>query len=625
MKHPARARQGPTIRKRDIKKAVAMLNKRQRKKWDGLSSKQKADYIKLVQKDLLQEDFRNKKNRNSSNQKNRNPVSVTKEINKQSTKPLKYNIQKKQKLMEFRHLKRKKVRLENKILLHPKISTPHLTEFHISFQTAEANIEKKRKITNREDITEKRQIKNADKAAGILGRDQIQDRKKHHYVGKAKDIATILGVHLDHLIQKEQKEREEAERKHYIKSIFIEKLQMKSFSLAKNAGTKAGIALLHIIGKIVAAVASFLLPIFAVFGIVIVFLSLIVALLSFIFGASSSSGIYIGHAQVSAECEQYRPLVIKYCEKYDISEFQEIIMAVMMQESGGRYLDVMQSSECPYNTKYSHAPNSITDPEYSIECGVQAFKDALQTAGCTTPSDMDKLKLALQSYNYGSGYATWALTNYGGYSKENAILFSNMMAAKMGWNKYGDPDYVDHVLQYCIFTGGYSPEGIANQEAVGQLNMLSAKWPTMDERRGAVIAKGASLIGYTVYDMYGEDTRSGVDLPRTLDCSSFVAWAYQKCGFVDVPYWSTTGTFVSSSNFKQIDASELVPGDIGLINMIASGGNNHVGIYAGTDSNGTKMFLHCTSHLCAGSSMIDGPRISYYTAFQIFYRYTGFS
>ena len=48
MKHSARARQGPTIRKRDIKKAVAMLNKRQRKKWDGLSSKQKADYIMLV-------------------------------------------------------------------------------------------------------------------------------------------------------------------------------------------------------------------------------------------------------------------------------------------------------------------------------------------------------------------------------------------------------------------------------------------------------------------------------------------------------------------------------------------------------------------------------------------------
>ena len=61
---------------------------------------------------------------------------------------------------------------------------------------------------------------------------------------------------------------------------------------------------------------------------------------------------------------------------------------------------------------------------------------------------MDKLKLSLQGYNYGNGYITWALRNYGGYSAENALQFSNEQAASHGWSAYGDPEYVPHVLRY---------------------------------------------------------------------------------------------------------------------------------------------------------------------------------
>lgn len=334
-----------------------------------------------------------------------------------------------------------------------------------------------------------------------------------------------------------------------------------------------------------------------------------------------------GRANVSPECERYRPLVVQYAKEHEVEEFTEIIMCIMMQESGGRVPDVMQCSECPFNTKYPHSPNSIPDPEYSIDVGIQNFKSCLESAGCTELADMDGLKLALQSYNFGNGYAEWAKSNYGAYSLENAKLFSNIWAAKYDWSKYGDPEYVPHVLRYYVVSGGFVPDGISNAEAVGQLEMLMETWPSdMDERRGAVIAKGAGLIGKVTYDMYGEDTRAGVDNPRTLDCSSFVAWSFQKSGFTDVPYWSTTGTFVSSANFTPISASELTPGDIGLINTIAAGGNNHVGLYVGKDANGTSMWLHCTSHASPGCSTVtDGPRISYYSAFVIFYRYTGFN
>ena len=38
----------------------------------------------------------------------------------------------------------------------------------------------------------------------------------------------------------------------------------------------------------------------------------------------------------------------------------------------------------------------------------------------------------------------------GGYTKENAIAYSDMMCARPGWNYsiYGDKEYVDHVLRY---------------------------------------------------------------------------------------------------------------------------------------------------------------------------------
>ncbi len=101
--------------------------------------------------------------------------------------------------------------------------------------------------------------------------------------------------------------------------------------------------------------------------------------------------------------------------------------------------DPMQSSECPY-TPVLQQPNAIQDVDYSIQVGIQYYADCLREAGCTSPQDMDKLKLSLQGYNYGNGYITWAIRKYGGYSAENALQFSNEQAASHGWSAYGDPD-----------------------------------------------------------------------------------------------------------------------------------------------------------------------------------------
>ncbi len=158
-------------------------------------------------------------------------------------------------------------------------------------------------------------------------------------------------------------------------------------------------------------------------------------------------------AQVSEDVLKYKDLVEKYAQKYGISHFVDVINAVMMAESGGRGPDVMQASECPYNKKYPNEPNGITDPEYSIEVGVHYLSDCLKAAGCTSPSQTEKLSLALQGYNYGNGYISWAIEKDGGYTEANAQEFSKMMQKKLGWSGYGNPKYVSAVFKYLVFSG----------------------------------------------------------------------------------------------------------------------------------------------------------------------------
>lgn len=148
-----------------------------------------------------------------------------------------------------------------------------------------------------------------------------------------------------------------------------------------------------------------------------------------------------GTAKISKEVERYRPLFEKYAEKYGLTKHIDVIMALVMQESGGRYLDVMQSSE-----SIGLPPNSITDPELSIDVGMKHFKSVLEKAG-------GDIKLTLQAYNYGGGFIDYVKKRGGKYTKELASAFSKEQAAKLGWPSYGDPLYVDHVMRY-LDTGG---------------------------------------------------------------------------------------------------------------------------------------------------------------------------
>ena len=169
---------------------------------------------------------------------------------------------------------------------------------------------------------------------------------------------------------------------------------------------------------------------------------------------------------LSPEVIAYEETITRYAEENGIVDYVPILAAIMMQESKGLGDDPMQCSESVFNTKYSRVPNGISDPEYSIECGVKTFADCLNRANVKDKSDTEHLYLAIQGYNYGNGYIEWAISNFGGYSKYNAQLFSDEMKAKLNASTYGDPEYVDHVMQYVpvTFRGGINPN-FNNMEA----------------------------------------------------------------------------------------------------------------------------------------------------------------
>lgn len=169
-------------------------------------------------------------------------------------------------------------------------------------------------------------------------------------------------------------------------------------------------------------------------------------------GALFGSNGDLEKAPVSDEVKAYAGLIQLYAAEQGIPEYTELIMAVMMQESGGQGNDPMQASECAFNTKYPNTPGSISDPEYSIAVGIQNLAACLSQAGADGPEDIGRVSLALQGYNFGSGYIFWALANYGCYSELNALKFSAMMAQRLGWPSYGDPYYVQHVMRYYNIT-----------------------------------------------------------------------------------------------------------------------------------------------------------------------------
>lgn len=287
------------------------------------------------------------------------------------------------------------------------------------------------------------------------------------------------------------------------------------------------------------------------------FLLVFILIVGIIAGAAFSSSSESSES-LSDEVLAYTSVIQQYASQYGIPEYVSAIQAIMMQESGGRGTDPMQCSESPYNTRFPHTPGSIADPDYSIEVGVQTFADCISQAGCSSPQDMDKLKLAWQGYNYGNGYIGWALQR-GGYTEANALQFSQEQAASHGWSSYGDPEYVPHVMRY--YSGGSLFAGLFGNQQIVSVAM------------GQIGNSG----GQKFWSWYGFDS-------RVEWCACFVSWCADQSGLIasgNVPKFSLCRDGVSwfqGKNKWQSGGTAPTAGMIIFFDWDHDGNSDHVGI-----------------------------------------------
>ena len=338
------------------------------------------------------------------------------------------------------------------------------------------------------------------------------------------------------------------------KAAQVAKATAKATAEATKATVRATIAAV----KAIIAGTKALISALIAGGWIAVVIILIVVLLGCavsLFGGGSGSNAY---TPVSAEVEAYEPLIQKYAKQYGIPEYVELIKAVMMQESGGRGLDPMQAAEGSFNTRYPHEPNGIKDPEYSIECGVQELKAALISAEVENPIDMEHIKFALQGYNFGNGYISWAKTNYGGYSYANAVEFSTMQASRLGWDSYGDTQYPAHVLRYYPYGWAFTSGG--NQAIVE-----------------VALTQLGNEGGQPYWSWYGFEG-------RVEWCACFVSWCADQCGYIESGIIPKFAGCVDGANWFEGNGQwqdrnyEPQAGNIIFFDWEGDGETDHVGI-----------------------------------------------
>ena len=441
-------------------------------------------------------------------------------------------------------------------------TTINSTANYTKVQVKNLNLNQKRKYTINKNESLKQPVKSIDKTIkntghkSNIGKDGI-NTVKGVYRASSKTVKTAentarVSVKTSKQAAKTSKRTAKAAQNSYRisreaskKAVKTAKTALKATVKSVTAAVKSSASLLVLAGPIVILMILILI----LFG----------GILSFVDDDSSESS-----NRVSSQVQSYEIIIQKYAKQHGIPEFTELIKAVMMQESGGQGADPMQASECGYNTKFPNNPNGITDPEYSINVGIQNLAACLKAAGAENPIDMQNIKLALQGYNFGNGYISWAMER-GGYSAANAIEFSNMMAKKLGWARYGDVNYVNNVLRYYPFRS--IPTGVGSDKLVQ-----------------IALTQEGNVGGQPYWSWYGCSSRIEW-------CACFVSWCADQCGYIEsgmIPKFSYCPSGVDwfkSNNAWQNGSYTPVPGDIIFFDWENDGTSDHVGIVVKVENN----------------------------------------
>ena len=199
----------------------------------------------------------------------------------------------------------------------------------------------------------------------------------------------------------------------------------------------------------------------------------------------------------------------------------DLLLAICMQESGGRVEDVMQSSE-----SLGFPPNSISKSQ-SIKQGVKVLWSNIKAIGeGRVEESEERLKTAVQAYNF--GFIGFTQSNDHKYTKELASTFAAKQASINGWSSYGDVNYIEHVWRY--LKSQSIPQNLGDFEPI-----LASILPFEGQP----------------YVFGGKNPSMG------FDCSGIVSWAYAQHG-ISIPSYTVTQWELT----VPVSLEEAQPGDL---------------------------------------------------------------
>ena len=235
---------------------------------------------------------------------------------------------------------------------------------------------------------------------------------------------------------------------------------------------------------------------------------------------------------LSAEVLKHQPMVEKYARENGISEYVNVLLAIIQVESGGTAEDVMQSSE---------------------SLGLPSLLSSCQNQG------IDDLNVAIQSYNYGGGYVGYVA---GKGKKHTFNLAENFAREKSGGKK------VTYTNPIAVAKNGGWRYGYGNMFYVELVNQYLTVSQVSGELAQKVMNEALKYQGWKY--VYG-----GSNPNTSFDCSGLTQWCYGKAG-ISLPRTAQA----------QYDATQHLPlsqakaGDLVFFHSTYNAGSyvTHVGI-----------------------------------------------
>lgn len=270
---------------------------------------------------------------------------------------------------------------------------------------------------------------------------------------------------------------------------------------------------------------------------------------------------YYGRADIPPLVEQWREDVEFFADMYGVSEYVDLLLAIIAQESSGDAESTPDIMQCSASAGLPN--NAITDPRESIRQGTYYFS-VLLNSGTSLGVDMDTV---IQSYNFGGSYQNYVKNECGGCHSEGAArAFSALMCEKYGYSLYGDVLYVEHVRSF-----------LSSGDSLGEGDYTSMQ-ECINEYMG-------------VPYLYGGNGKYGID------CSALMQKLFKTVG-ITLPR-TAQAQYDSVTHIADYEAQ---PGDLIFFHGTYDSGTyiTHVGLYVG---NGKMFHASSGNGYCCYSSI----------------------